>query len=502
MRPFVVRFGKQLNMSRTALRNLVGDWGSERKVLWAVLLGSLVLSCIATVFNPIIARDAALYLDIGRLYLEGGLQASLARFDWPWFPILIAKLHHYTGVNAELFARLLCEMFTAIACLLCVDMVRRTRKDLLLWSAMVVLAIPAFNAYRGDILRENGFWCFSMLAVWSMQCWVLYRHARYLLLGVLAILLAAIFRLEAVYLLLVVPAYFVLSMKGSPVRRGLIILLALTLVVGAATLLVWARARGYLPAGRISDYVARLDVKALFEHFELFAGQLAQLMPFEYARDDAAQILFAGLCIYLLIKLLNMLGILVIPWAVGLRSGKRSTSWLLPDIALVGYCLVLLVFLVDHLFLSLRYVVFSGFLLVPRISQGMQVLAQARPRLKTWMAGALMLLALANVVSTSAPKTQVRDAGIWVGQHLPRGVRLYMEDNRIAYFAGWGYGTEVLGRDQALALEGLNAYKYFALSLKHKHGNELEALKQKGLSPIAEFKNRKGDTYIILRRGP
>lgn len=487
-------------MSSTALRQLIGNWGSDRQVLWGVVIGSLLLSYVANAFNPIIARDAALYLDIGRIYLEDGLQASLGRFDWPWFPILIAKLHQLSGVDAETLAAVVCETFTALACVLCVDLVRRTRKELLVWAALVVLAVPAFNVYRGDILRENGFWCFSMLALWAMQGWVLYRRLGYLLLGVLGVMLAAVFRLEAVYLLLVLPVYCVLSVKGSRARRGLIIALALALVGGLATLLVWARSCGYLPPGRVSDYVARLDVKILFERFELFAGQLGQLMPFEYARDDAGQILFAGLCVYLLLKLLNILNILVVPWLLGLRREEGGNPWLLMDIALVGYCLILLVFLVDHLFLSLRYVVFAGFLLVPRVARGLQVIAQARPRLKGWLVGALVLLALTNVVSTSAPKTQVRDAGVWIGQHLPRDARLYMEDNRLAYFAGWGYGTETLLRDQALALTGSNAYEYFALSVKLKHRDELDALRAKGLTPIAEFQNRKGEAYVILRR--
>ena len=473
---------------------------SERGVLWLVFAASLILSCIATAFNPVIGRDAARYLDVGRVFTQEGLQASLQHFDWPWFPILLAKLSQLIGVGPELPGRVLCEVLTAVACVLCVDLIRRTRSDLLGWGALVVLAIPAFNGYRGDILRENGFWCFSMLALWAMQSWVLYRRAGYISAALLAVVLAAAFRLEAVYLVAVLPAFWVLSLGGSRARRILVMAAVLLVAVGAVALLTWANGHGYLPAGRVSGYVARLDFGSLAGEFKAFAGQLAALMPFKYARGDAELILFVGLAGYLVYKLAVALGLLTIPFAAGLRRENGLSPWRVPDIALFGYVVILMVYLIDHLFLSLRYVVFAGFLMAPRAAQGMRRLGEVAPRLKPILAGLLVLMALANVVSISAPKTQVRDAGLWMGEHLQPGARIYTEDNRLAYFAGWGYGAQIHTRAEALALRGAEAYEYFALDLKRRMDKELPALEAQGLVPVAEFENRKGEAFVILRR--
>ncbi|GLU39494.1 hypothetical protein [Pseudomonas sp. NBRC 100443] len=476
--------------------------GDGRKLLWAVFLGSLILSLVASLCNPILARDAALYLDIAAHYREDGFSESFERFDWPWFPMLLGLLHWISGLDLELIGRLLCELFTAIACVACVDIVRRTRVELLSWAALAVLAVPAFNAYRGDILRENGFWCFAMLGLWCMHRWMVSRRLSLLLLGFVAVLVATLFRFEAMYLVLVVPVVAVLRVHGGPLKRSVAIVLGGVGVLAVCMGLVWARRHGWLPQGRIDEYVAHLELPSLLAGLHQFASRLAESMPFEYAREDAALILLMGLFGYLLLKVFSSLGVMVVPWLYGAieRRRNRDRDWLLLDVAAAGYLVILLLFLIDHLFLSARYVAFLGFLLVPVMAMGLHGLAVLWPRLRPWLVGGVLLLALANVVSFSAPKTHLRDAGLWLGSHLSREARVYQEDNRLGYFAGWGYGSEGRDREQALALKGHDAYEYFALDLKREPEAQLAQLKAKGLEPLAEFHNRRGETYVIFRR--
>jgi hypothetical protein len=127
-------------------------------------------------------------------------------------------------------------------------------------------------------------------------------------------------------------------------------------------------------------------------------------------------------------------------------------------------------------------------------------MAQRWPHIRGALVMILVLMAVANVVSLSAPKTHLRDAGHWVGEHLPKTARVFQDDNRVSYYAGWGYGNEALDREQALSLRGDKAYDYFVLDLKRKVEQQLPELEKRGLVPLAEFHNRKGETYVILRR--
>lgn len=54
----------------------------------------------------------------------------------------------------------------------------------------------------------------------------------------------------------------------------------------------------------------------------------------------------------------------------------------------------------------------------------------------------------------------------------------------------------------ALARTGKGAYEYFVLDLKRKAKLQLPALEKKGLVPLAQFHNRKGETYGLSCRPP
>lgn len=475
---------------------------SERALLWGVFFASLLLSLIASFCNPIIGRDAALYMDVAGSYQHFGLAGALTRFDWPWFSIALSLASQATGLSLELLARIFCELLTAIACVASVDLVRRFRPELLSWACLAVLAMPAFNEYRGDILRENGFWAFSLIGLCHMHSWLQQRRLSSLLLACLAVLLATAFRFEAIYLLLVVPLMELLNARGSPLRRSLLFVTGAGLLAGAAGAVLWAGQHGLLPQGRVASLADYLDLSSVFRNFLAFADGVARAMPFEYARDSAPQIIFFGVLGYLVSKVLGAFGILVVPLFVGVVAQwrARENRWLILDVAALGYLALLLVFAMTHLFLSSRYVAFAGLLLLPRVAWGLSLMAQRWPRIRQVLVAVLVLMALAHVVSFSAPKTHLRDAGQWVGEHLPKTARVFQDDNRVSYYAGWGYGIEVLDREQALSVTGDKAYEYFVLDLKRKAEQQLPELERAGLVPLAQFHNRKGETYVILRR--
>lgn len=475
---------------------------SEGKLLWCVFFASLVLSLIAVFCNPIIGRDAALYVDIAGIYQHQGVTGALQRFDWPWFSVLLGVTGRATGLSFELLARVYCELLTAVACVACVDLVRRFRPEILPWACLAVLAVPAFNDYRGDILRENGFWAFSLVGLGYMQAWLQQCRPASLLLAGLAVILAAAFRFEAVYLLLIAPLMEVLKARGNYMHRSLRLAIGVALIGTVVGTSLWADRHGLLPQGRVADLVGYLDLASVLQNFHTFADGVAQAMPFEFARDSAPQIIFLGLLGYVASKVLSVFGVLVVPLFVGAIAQwrARENRWLLLDIAALGYIVLLLVFALSNLFLSSRYVAFAGFLLLPRVALGLSLMAQRSPRSRIALVALTVLMALANVVSFSAPKTHLRDAGHWVGEHLPKTASVFQDDNRVSYYAGWGYGNEALDRGHALALTGKGAYEYFVLDLKRKAAEQLPELQKQGLVPLAEFHNRKGETYVVLRR--
>lgn len=471
-------------------------------LLIAVFVGSLLLSWIALRFDPVIARDASLYIDIARLTAHVGIEQARGQFDWPWFPILLGLLHMASGIGLEVLAHLLCELFTALTCVLVVDLLQRIRLRYGYWAALVVLALPAFNSYRADIIRENGFWCFSFLALWAVTNWDQHRQFRWLALSLLAVCLACVFRLEAVCLLGAFILFVVLRLPVTrAVKVGTVAAITLLFTVLGALLVMELRV-GLLPGSRISYYVSRLDVPWLIGGFQSFAGQVAAAMPLDYARDDASLILALGFAGYFVLRVAGCMGIFLLPFCVGVRSagGDRTRPWLLLDLAALSYSLVLLLFLYSNLFLSQRYLVLLELLLLPRIFLGVHSMAIRWPRSPVILVAILLLQAVANVVSFSAPKTQLRDAGYWVGEYLKATDNVYTEDKRVKYYAGWPVGLEQPRRDEALSRTGDGAFQFFVLDLKKHPEEQIAELGRQGLELIAQFRNTQGDTCGVFHR--
>lgn len=473
-----------------------------RWLLPLVFVASLLLSAIALFFDPVIARDASLYIDIAHIANQSGVAVARSQFDWPWFPILLGLLQRFSGVEAETLAHLLCESFTALSCVLVVDMFRRVSPQQAGWAALVVLCLPAFNDYRADILRENGFWCFSLLSVWALLRWDESQQLRMLALSVAATALACFFRLEAVFLFGVLVLFAALRTQRTCAGRGAVLLGVALLFASLGVALVMALHAGLLPGDRVAYYVSRLDLGNLTGGFGVFALQVAEAMPFKYARDDVGLILGLGIGGYFLVRVLGCLGMLAVPFCFGARSlaGERSRPWLAMDLAALLYALVLLLFLYSNLFLSQRYIALLTLLLLPRIVQGVTLISGRWPRLSGVIVAFLVLQALANVVSTSAPKTQLRDAGHWMAENLQASDKIYAEDKRVRFYAGWSVGLEQPTREEALARHGEGAFSYFVLDLKRHPEAQIAALAEQGLTLVASFQNVAGDACGVFRR--
>ncbi|MDR1461562.1 MAG: hypothetical protein LBI68_00195 [Azoarcus sp.] len=470
-------------------------------ILPTVLLGSIFLSLISSLSNPILGRDASLYLSIATDSSVLDVSSALELFDWPWYSLLIGIISRLSGFPPEIIARLSCESMTAIACLLSVDIVRKTRPDLTGWAALIVLTIPAFNEYRGEVLRENGFWCFSMLALWSM-----YKledaHRIYRLSFVcLSTVIAAAFRFEAVYIFIVFAITEFSRIQGKTLK----IAVAFGSLASVAIVLFYLLHHGLLPDGRVTSFVSRIDPLKILNNFSDFSQYVALKLP-KYTSKNSEQLLFLGLCGYLISKIISALGIFSIPWVLGWRLPRkaRALTWDHLTIAAIGYCGILLIFLINTLFISGRFIAFLGFLFLPRISAGIHYIVNKYPKTFLPIIILSITLAISNSVSLSEPKTFIRDAGIWIGNNLSKEDRIYFEDARIRYYAQWGYVYKNRDQDKetALAIEGDESYEYFALDLgcQRQLDHQIKQLQEKGLHLLASFKNKRGCSAAVFRR--
>lgn len=462
--------------------------------------GSLLLSLIAVLGVATIGRDGAFYMDVAQKVSEVGVRGAIRSFDWPWFPILLAYTHSLLGISCELAAYLWCTLFMAGTCALLVDVVRQRAPAASYWACLVVLAMPAANQFRFDIIREFGFWFFCMLALWLALRWQVRGGWLRAAAIHVAVLLAALFRLEALVLL---PALTLWQVAALRSRAGWLRFLQLNAAPLLAAVLAMGvlLAVGGLSSGRVDYYLGLLNPRQVFAAFNTLSNQFASSLIYDYSRDEAGRIVFFGMLAALLIKFVKVIGPFSLPflfrgswtaWRIFWQE-FRPFAW-----GALLYVVVLMLFFVRQQFMISRYVSLLNLLLVPLLAVGLRQWAQSYPRLAKALVGIALLVMLNNVIALGAKKTQIVDAGRWVAQHIDPAAPVFYDDGRIAYYAGRGYPRQDMNREAAMGPDGVGRYRYYLLAAREDEAWLQSWLAQQHKRILARFANRKGDSVLVI----
>lgn len=470
--------------------------------LWLTFIGSLVLSLIAMAGTDILARDAAFYMDIAYQASLHGSSIALEMFNWPWFALLIAGTHSVTGLPLEWCAHLYCALFMAGTCTLLVDCIRQRVPEATWWACLVVLAMPAINQFRWDIIREDGFWFFCTLTLWLTLRWEtcggwLRASAIYL-----AVAAAVLFRLEALTLLVALGAWQLPNLFISGRRRQFLEFFCLPLVLLVPVLAVLAVYVDW-QSSRIELMMALISPQSILTNFNTLAHQFGSSLINKYSVDEAGRIVFFGLLASLLIKTVSMMG----PFALPFLWPRSWSLWQLywksfRPFAYVAaaYLVVMMLFFIHSQFMIGRYLSFLDVLLLPLIAVALARLAQAYPKLVKAMLVLGVLMMLANVISLGGKKTNFVAAGQWVAQHIEEQTPVFYEDGRISYYAGRGYPQPTLPRETAIAPGSLERYQYFVFEAAESEPWLQAWMAEHHMKVLASFPQRKGKTVTVVGR--
>jgi len=468
--------------------------------LWFTFIASLLLSLIAIAGNDILARDAAFYMDIAHQVNLHGPRAALTMFDWPWFALLIAGTHALTHLPLEICAHLYCALFMAGTCTLLVDCIRQRVPEATWWGCLVVLAMPAINQFRWDIIREAGFWFFCVLALWLALRWEtrggwLRAAAIYV-----AVAAAALFRLEALTVLVALGAWQLpnLFIKGR--RRTFLEFFWLPLVLLIPALLVLIPRIDW-QSGRVAYMLALIEPQSVFANFHKLANQFGSSLINKYSVDDAGQIIFIGLLGSLLIKFVNLMGPFALPflWPRAWRSGLvywrafRPFAWVA-----AAYFVVMMLFFINSQFMIGRYLSFLDVMVIPLLAIALSQFAGAWPRLGKALLALGLLIMLANVISLGGKKTNFIASGEWVAAHIDASAPVFYEDGRISYYAGRGYPQPTLPREVATAPGTSERYQYFVFEADPSEPWLKAWIADHRLQVLASFVQRKGKTVTVV----
>lgn len=461
-----------------------------------VFLGSLLLSLVA-IPGGTINRDGMFYVEIARDFLEGGFAAAYATFHWPFLSILMAVVSQVTGLGLEASGYALNALFLAGACALLVAIAGRLFPEAVWPIGLVLLALPGFNGYRGELLREYGCWFFVMLSFWLALRWADRPRWRSALAVQLSLVAAALFRTEA---LAFFPALIIWQAFEAPAgERWRRLAMIGGLPVIALAILLALHVAGQFGSGRLARDFDRFSV----ERFN--AKSLAMAPAFiEYARDQARTVLFFGSLAIVPLKFVGKMGIFILPLLFACRDQSLRTmlgrtrlfAW-----SFLAYFLVLCIHVLDLQYISGRH---TGLLLAfaaPLTGYGLWRLMQRFPAWKIPMVLLALLIMAGNVISFGQPKRHFVEAGGWLAKNASDSPRLYLESGRAAYYAGWHFTARPAPEDRSRLAPGLEQGKYdlVVLEVSRKEAKAGRLLQDLNLAEVARFAHPNGDAVIVAR---
>jgi len=471
--------------------------------VWLTFFASLALSVIAVQFEVTIAKDTAFYFEVANTFNEHGLRAAFVRFNWPWMSVLFGVTHTLTGLPWELIGRLWTALFMATGCALMVSLIARRVPQAVWWAVLVVLAMPAFNGFRGDILREHGTWCFSVLAMWLAFSWDERGGWMRALAMQVAVLLAALFRLEAIALMpaLVLWRLVLVREPGGGLRLAQAALLPVLVATGGLLAMLTLDA---VLTSRVNRYFLYfLNPQQLFANFTRTSQQFGTLLP-KWTQDETGTILFFGLLATLTWQSVRLLGPFALPFLCrdGWRAWRDYWQRFMPmALALALYFGVMLVFFIQALFINSRYSALLHWMAAPLAVLAVMEIARRFPCAIKAMVAAGVVAMLANLISLSAKKTHYVAAGNWLAQHVERTDDMYFDDYRIFWYTGWGFSafSGAVTREEALNGARAATLRYYALEAKPDEPWLIDWLaRHPGRRVLAQFANRKGATVVII----
>ncbi len=464
---------------------------------------SVILSLIAIFGTVTIGKDGAFYIDIARSISNNGLSVAFERFSWPWYSILIAFIHDATGFNHEFIAYLATILFMAGTCSLTVSMVKRRSPETVYWAMLLVLSVPVFNNFRAEIIRETGFWFFIVLAVWL----VLFDSKINFLRGLfiqLAIIAAALFRLEALFLIPAIFIYFIFRKSSESEQSRFVALFKcfygffFLFLLGFFAVL----STDFLAQPRVAQNLYLINPYNIYKSFIFVSDSFAQAVLLKWSHSDATVIVFFGFLAALVLRIISYAGIASLILLD--KNGRKSLiegakKYKLHLIAIILYFIVLLIFFFQVKFINSRYSALLLILSVPILAVAVHGCKLKWPKLTNLFVILSLLLMLSNVISTSTKKTHYLEAANWVQKNTKITDRIYYEDSRVVYYADRGYPSMPLVTEVMKNKNYIDSYDYFVIESDLKNNFFLQWMEENNLIIAAEKGNGKKTMYILTK---
>lgn len=503
---------------------------STRNIQFVAAGISLLLSFWAIYIDPVINNDGILYVLLAETIQEGNYANAFNIYRWPFYSFFLAGLSTFLGMPLEFSANLLNIIFSIIIVVSYLSIVKLFGGDrrVIVIAAIVILLFPGINRYRSFIGRDFGFLAFYMISLF-----IFFKHMikpEWYLPGIWSVflVLAALFRIEAVPILIALPfiAWF-LNLETREQRIKLCLVLSIVLG-GSFLVFAWwfsGNSLGSSKSFSLFGIVEKFTESSLNEYSERL--KLMRILLTQYSENYAGATLFAA---YLIILFSELIRSITVPYVIFAVIGWRKLeifknirvkqSWLLVISVLV---VILAAALFKYFLMTGRFTLalsLTVLLIIPFIISSYYTSwkdGQHKTRLDKWFFPVMSLVILVlshQSLNTFTGKTHYKDGGLWLKKNIKPNEKLLSNNATVVYYSGRNPGRKDSGKAwksqystsetvgsfaEKLEKNEGSEYKYIAIAVKRKYKKNFHKLvKLAGDKPVKTFKNKSGDELLIF----
>jgi hypothetical protein len=347
------------------------DTVDDRTIYTTAFICSLLTSLFAILNNSLLNSDAAVYIASAEMFSAKGLSAATAIYSNPFFPILAGSLSKLTGLNVTTCAQILTAILYGLITVSFIRVIKALDGSQLakIIAAGVILLHPSVNGYKDYIIRDIGYWAFSLLALSFLINYCKTLTLKNATAWICAQVIATLFRPEGILFILIAPLVVTVISRNHENRKKLIfhgIIGVFTLIL--VIILSLLNNDTDLAESVLTTIQGRLDqLLQIYETYEKLKHQMTVHVLNYHSSDSAGIALFFALIPIFFKAVLNAIGwqaILFLSYATYKKEVVIPNNRLL--FSYIGIAsAIILGFLLTERFLQARYAMLISILLLP-----------------------------------------------------------------------------------------------------------------------------------------
>ncbi len=476
---------------------------------------ALSLWCISN--NTLINNDGVFYLQA----IQGDPQSIKTIGHWLFYSYLIEGVHWLSGLNPENSAQLLDLLLDLLLVLAFIRLVEALggRRSTLIWAAVVVLSLPYLNDNRAEIIRDHGYWAFTLVGLIGFLQLLQEFRWRHVAGWQLSMILATLFRVEGFVFLLLLPLSLLFCTQW-PLRQRLLLLsktLSPTLLI-AAILLLWIFTAD-APDNRLTEALKHgwRVVGAYSAQIPEKVELLRQKVVPEFSSHTSTAMIYFGILYGIVDDLIESLSwlyalvLLLLPWLP--KPTLPRNGWILISAYVAISLLMLFTYTANYWVMVSRYTTAVALALLPIVVFTLDAIYQRfrerqQRRLFYALSVGILLLYADSLIEKPSHKVYITDAAQWSRTHIQPGAAVVTDYRlqRLRYLSNKGLPTPIVFHRYQPGITRLENYDYAFVRTREGHAQSplMRQLSAKNIAPVFDIPPIKGKglrVYRLSRQG-